>query len=328
MGKKKLIILYGHLGKEKDYKYQNYIDYDYTCMYREFAEYYGDIIYLTPQKVKRPWEHSITNPREVIDFCHKRKNDIVWSVKHDAEKDKEIFSKIQNPTKYYYSCNNRNSYNKYATYSLIDTEDKSNSVPNRLLFLKGKNNKFWKNHETNRSYDYVLMGKRGDKNELYFIEQLEKYTSENRSILWIGGSDKWFDYLKQNGPRYGNVWVSHTSFCSNLSVRNYLNQACVGILYTEHPMEGFPQSFLEMTMCGIPVIYPTGAPINSFYYQSKKKSINVKFCNHKKSDLIKDSEKLLKIVKENPTISKKCSDFSASRYSLKKAYQRLVHYAK
>ena len=75
-----LIILYGEISDQINLKQQLMIDGGTTCGYREYAKNFGHIIYLSPQKVNKSWEHSIPNPKDVIKFIKKYPNAIVWSV--------------------------------------------------------------------------------------------------------------------------------------------------------------------------------------------------------------------------------------------------------
>ena len=66
-----LIILYGPISNKSNWKHQRMIDGNATCGYREYAEKFGDIIYMTPQKISLPWEHVILKPKNVIRFINK-----------------------------------------------------------------------------------------------------------------------------------------------------------------------------------------------------------------------------------------------------------------
>jgi len=87
MEKIKLILLYGPLSSQHNGKYQMMIDGKLTCGYRPFAEKYGCIIYLSPQKTKKDWELSICNPKKVIQFINKHPDAIVWAIKHNTNRD-------------------------------------------------------------------------------------------------------------------------------------------------------------------------------------------------------------------------------------------------
>ena len=85
-----------------------------------------------------------------------------------------ILSKIQNK-KVYYSCNSKNRYNSFCDVSLVDTQGRLKGVPNGHVWFKGKNPDYWY-PSTKKEYDYILVGGRGDKNELYFLNGIEKST--------------------------------------------------------------------------------------------------------------------------------------------------------
>ena len=66
-----LIILYGEVSNKTKWKHQRMIDGGSTCGYREYARNFGHIVYVTPQQVKLPWEHSIVEPENIIKFISK-----------------------------------------------------------------------------------------------------------------------------------------------------------------------------------------------------------------------------------------------------------------
>jgi hypothetical protein len=299
-----LIILYGDYSKDSNIKSQRLINGLATCGYREYARKFGHIIYLSPQRIKFRWEHSIYNPEDVLKFINERTDSVVWSVKVSDFKDHNILSKIKNK-KIYYSCCSYNRYNHYCDISLVDTEDRLKGVPNGVVWFKGKDPEYWKSSLDGKEFDYILVGGRGDKNEIYFIHSLNKI-SELRSILWVGGS-KFRD--KINSKHY----VVLTDFSSQDIVRNYLGKAKVGILFTELKAEGFPQTFLEMTMCGVPVVYNKNAPINKQCFHSHNHIFTTK------ENLIESAETLLKNYN-----SELCRKEAIENYSIEKSYDWII----
>jgi len=298
-----LIILYGDFSDKENQKQQRMIDSKATCGYREYARNYGHIIYLSPQHVKLPWEHSITDPKKIIEFINKCSSDsIVWSVKHSPKKDKEILSKINNK-KIYYSCNSQNMYNPYCNISLVDTEERIKK--NAKLWFKGKDPNYWKPNDNPKEFDYLLIGRRGDKNEVYFLKRLNEI-KEIRKILWIGGE-------AHRNKVSCNHEVIYTPFIGQDETRDNIIKTKVGILFTELKIEGFPQSFLEMTISGVPVVYNERAPKNLFYFHK----YNHIFCS--KKDIVRSAEKLLK-----DRNSEKCRQVSINNYSLERSYQRII----
>lgn len=274
-----------------------------TCGYREYAKHYGHIIYMTPQTVRLSWEHSMPNPDDVISFINKYPKAIVWAIKHAPLRDKKIISKITNK-KVYYSCNATNRYNELCDISLVDTIQRINK--NAVLWFKGKNPNYWLPlPEKEKIYDYLLMGRRGDKNEIHFINELNKI-KENRKILWIGGGAH-----KHKIKTHHEVKV--TGFIGQNEVRNLIPTAKVGILFTEIRIEGFPQSYLEMTMCGVPVVYNIKAPLNKIYLNHN----NCYLCN--KKDMVETAEKLL--ITRN---AEKCRKDAIKNYSLNKSYNWII----
>ena len=277
------------------------IDGGATCGYREYAKNYGHIVYMTPQQTKQPWEHSIPNPKDVVDFIAQYPDSVIWSLKHDPRKNTEILAKINNK-KVYYSCTGTRMYNSYCDVSLVDTEERIER--NAKLWFKGKDPNYWK-PSSRKEFDYLLIGRRADKNELYFLDRLNE-TKEKRSVLWIGGAN-------YKGIIKTNYEVGYTDFANQDSVRNLIPLAKVGILFTEIPTEGFPQSFLEMTMCGLPVVYNENAPRNKFYFHES----NSYLCS--KEDIIRGAETLLKNVD-----AVKCRETAIENYSLDKSYERIL----
>jgi len=314
---KRIIILYGRVSNRTSPKQQMMIDGGCTCGYREFAEKYGEIIYLSPQKVSKPWERCLPNPKDVVKYIKTLdpNNVIIWSVKYDPTKDAEILSKIKNYKTLYYSCCSRNMYNSNVNISLVD--DKKRLKKNCAIHIKGKNPDFWKAKDAKeKTYDYVLVGRRGDKNELFFIEKLNKEVKEQRKIIWIGGV-KFADKVKGICSRHR---VKCTDFVSPELVRDTIPKAHVGILFTEHPAEGFPQTLLEMSICGVPVMYNYKAPINKAYNNSDNTVMVTK-----KDDLVIDSETLLKVCKHDPKISQYCREEAIANYGIAESYQNMLN---
>jgi len=297
----KLIILYGDIGTTPWKKAQRLIDGIHTCGYRDYAKKFGCIIYMTPQNTKEEWEHSIPDPAKVIEFIDKNPDATVWSVKVAPSRDKQILAHINN-RKLYYSCCNQNMYNSFCDVSLVDTEKRVKR--NAKVFCKGKDENFWKPVHDKKEYDYLLIGLRGDKNEAFFLNQLDKIKG-SRKILWIGGHK----HRKKIRTRHK---IDFTPALSSEGVRDKISLAKVGVLFTDLG-EGFPQSFLEMTMCGVPIVYNVKAPINNIYNHSPQ---NCVLAN--RGNLIKKSEELLKSF--DPEL---CRKIAIENYSMDKFYERI-----
>jgi len=129
-----LIVIYGRFQDAENKKQQLMIDEKCTCGYRPYAKKFGEIIYLAPQKVKEPWEKSITKQIELFQYLKTKPNSIVWSVKFDPQKD-VVLKDLPNK-KVYYSCCSRNMINSFCDISLVDTENRLER--NARLWVKGK----------------------------------------------------------------------------------------------------------------------------------------------------------------------------------------------
>ena len=299
-----LIILYGEVSNKTKWKHQRMIDGGATCGYREYAKHFGSIVYVTPQEVSLPWEKSIYKPKHIINYINQYPNAVVWSVKTGKRKDAEVLSKIKNK-KFYYSCNAKNRNCKHANVNLIDTPQRIKNPQKDKLWVKGKDPDYWKPKGQKKEFDYLLIGTRGDKNEIYFLKQLNQ-VKDKRRILWIGGK-------KHESKIKTNHEVVCTPFLGQDNVRDNIPRAKVGILFTELKIEGFPQSFCEMTMCGVPVVYNINAPRNKFYFHKG----NSLLC--KKDKMIFSAEKLLKYY--NPDL---CRQIAVKHYSIEVAYGRIL----
>ncbi len=303
MKKPELIILYGDILDKKQAKHQLMIDGKVTCGYREYAREFGCIIYMTKQNIRLPWEYVMVQPKNIINFINKHPDAVVWSVKHSPKKDGQILSKIKNK-KIYYSCNAKNIYNLKCNASLVDTPKRVKQ--NGKLWFKGKDPDYWLPlEEKQKEYDYLLVGLRGDKNERYFIKKLNEI-KEKRKVLWIGGYR-----FKRKIPKTHHE-VHLTKKLGQNEVRNNIPKAKVGVLFTELRVEGFPQGFLEMTMCGVPVVYNIKAPRNQFYFYKYNSLLCLK------KNIIKSAETLLKNRDQV-----KCRKVAIENYSLEKSYERI-----
>lgn len=295
----KLIILYGKFSENHHIKQQMMIDGKCTCGYREYAQNFGEIIYLAPQKINDNFSHSIYDESSLLEYLSFHPEDIVWSVKSDSKKD-ELLKKISNK-KIYYSCCAHDVINLNADISLVD--DESRLKDNAALWFKGKDENYWKEKAT-KEFDYLLVGRRADKNELYFLDYLNDIDIK-RKILWIGGNDHKHKIKSHH-------YVHTTDFISMNNVRQLIPMAKVGILFTEHKSEGFPQTFLEMTMCGVPVVYNKTAPKNKYYIHKNNCLLT------DKNNLIKDAEFLL-----NNHDSKLCRRDAIENYSITKSFEHM-----
>ena len=298
-----LIILYGEISSKSSWKHQRMIDGGATCGYREYAKHFGHIVYVTPQEVSLPWERSMIKPANILKFINDHPGAVVWSVKFGPVKDRDVLSKIKNK-KVYYSCNAKNRINRFCHVSLVDTPGRCRGKRTKL-WVKGKDPEYWKPTNQKKEFDYLLIGQRADKNELFFLNKLNAIKG-NRRILWIGGKK----HEKRIKSKHDVVCMP---FTSQESVRDNIPRAKVGVLFTQLKVEGFPQSFIEMTMCGVPVVYNIHGPTNKFYFHDGNHVLT------EKNNLIESAEKLLKTY--DPV---KCREVAIKNYSLEKAYQRIL----
>jgi hypothetical protein len=142
--------------------------------------------------------------------------------------------------------------------SLVDTE--ARRAGNGALWVKGKNEQFWCEDESvHKEYDYCLIGRRGDKNEVWFVEQMTANVKTPRDILWIGGEK----HAHKMPQTHHNVVC--TPFNGPVAVRDDIRKCAVGVIISDIPAEGFPQAFIEMQMCGLPVVYADCGPWNELY---------------------------------------------------------------
>jgi len=129
---------------------------------------------------------------------------------------------------------------------------------------------------------------------------------EKRRILWVGG-------VKHKNKVVCYHDVVYTPFIGQDETRNNIIRAKVGVLFTELKIEGFPQSFLEMSMCGVPVVYNINGPRNEYYFHV----YNHVLCS--KKDIVKAAEKLLR--DRDP---EKCRKVSIENFRLDKSYRRML----
>lgn len=274
-----LIILYGGFGSQLSPKLQSLVEERVTCGYREYARHYGTICYLSPVNgLRYPWERSFPSGAGAFEFCKSRPKAIVLALKHADRGRDFLLTRLPNVC-LYYSCGSKHVYNHHADISLVDTKSRIINTKCKL-WMKGKDPEFWKPIDVDREFDYALMGKpRQGKNQKEFINQLSALVKERRSILWIGGKG----HVRYNGHHRLEV----TPMLPPERVRDALSRCKVGVLYTKWRGEGFPQSFLEMAMCGLPVLYSKAGPYNPAYFDDQLSSIG------DNSNWIAEAEKLL-----------------------------------
>ena len=243
-----LIILYGRFGDKQHMKQQAMIDGKSVCGYRDMAKRFGEIIYLCPQKCKHEgWDSSLMHKNGLLAYLRDKPDSIIWSVKHDPTGQKDRLLEQLPNKRVFYSCCAYHVINRSCNISLCDTPGRVKD--NGVLWVKGKDPGFWKPQGNKKAFDYCMIGKRGDKNEVWFIDQLTANVKEQRHILWIGGAKHAYKIKKTHHN------VIYTEFTGPEGVRNYIDLCKVGVLLSEIPAEGMPQSLIEMLIMGVPVVY-------------------------------------------------------------------------
>lgn len=300
-----LVILYGRFQKHKNLKQQRMIDGGSTCMYRELASKYGEIIYLAPQDVCGEYDRVITDDTELFHYLDDLPSDvIVWSVKCDEYKDIVLRLLINKKRLIYYSCCSNNMYNDNCDHSLVDLPERVKK--NALLWVKGKDPEYWLPSK-NKVYDFLLVNPRGDKNEEFFLREMQRSKKEY-SILWIGG-EKFKDRVRSKHE------ITYTPFLSKNEVRKHIPICKVGVILSEHPAEGFPQVFLEMTMCGVPVVYLYRGTPNRVYADNFIGIVEKKI-------VVEVAENVL--GKWSVELSNEVRLYAIKNYSLEKCYESIL----
>ena len=304
-----LIILYGRFGDKPHDKQQAMIDGKTVCGYRDYAKKFGEIIYLCPQEVKGDFDRVFTQESALLSYLKHYPHSVIWSIKHDPTKQKDkLLERLPNK-KVYYSCCSYNTTNPYCGISLVDTQERVKG--NAVLWVKGKDPDFWKPQGSKKVFDYCMIGKRGDKNEVWFVEQLTKQIKEKRNIIWIGGEKHAYKMPKTHHN------IVCTAFSGPEVVRNYIDLARVGVILSEIPAEGFPQSFLEMTMMGLPVVY-MGPNNNQYFTQYNHELVT------DKKDAVGRAERIISSVWLNNLTTVACRNGAINNYSLEKSYESIL----
>lgn len=300
----KLLILYGRFQKDTNWKQQRMIEEKCTCMYRSFAERFGEIIYLAPQEcINKTWEKSIPDKNELIKYLYTQPDTIIWSVKHCLMKDEVL--KLLDNKKVYYSCCSLNMYNKYCDISLVDLPERVSR--NGVLWVKGKDPDYWKPNKR-KIFDFLIVGPRGDKNELFFLNEMQK-TKREYTIQWIGG-EAYKDQIQSKHE------VLYTPFLTMEQMKESIPHSKIGVILSEHPAEGFPQTFLEMTMCGVPVIALSKGFANRVYNDNCYTIID-------KCDIVNRAEDILEFWNIEK-VSVKVRKYAIENYSLEKSYESVL----
>ena len=312
----KLIVLYGNASKDRSSRVQQLVDGQLTCGYRSYAQHFGHIVYMLPvNNIQQPWEHVFPSGAGVAQFCHQFPDAIVWAVKLGNTTRDALLRRIRNRKLYYSGCA-RKLVNPCCDLSLVDTRQRLAKHPGKArLWIKGKDASFWApstgpGPRTRQIYDYVVMGRpKSCQNQKLFVKHLARECKSTRTVLWIGGGEG----RKQIGAHQ----LVSTSMLPPQRVRELLNFARVGVVFTQCCDEGFPQTLLEMTMCGVPVVYSDDGPYNHVYF-SPKSAVRTN-----KEQLVTTAERMLKAV--DPVA---CWEYAKHNYSLDVSMARLRRIAK
>ena len=289
-----LIILYGSMGDKHNAKVQKMIDGRSVCGYRSHAEKFGEIIYMAPQNLSKPWERCITSKAQLALYLEGLPSDcIIWCVKHDKDGRRDDVVRRLNHRSVYYSCCSLDTFNPNCNISLVDT---SARIKNKRmkLWVKGKDRGWWYENSP-KFFDYCLIGRRADKNEQWFISELTEKVKQKRSIMWIGGEGHKIPKTHHH--------VATTPFCGPEIVRNGINSCRVGINATEHPCEGFPQSLVEMQICGLPCVYLDTAPWNDLYIGMRGLFWPTPIARSPKEEVVIKAEKFLANIEKINIVS-------------------------
>jgi glycosyltransferase involved in cell wall biosynthesis len=312
MSQRKLILIYADITPGTPPKYQKIANGGLTCGYREYAKCFGEIIYAQNLQTHETWDRALFTKESLLEHLLANPDAIIWSVKKSPTLDNQVLRHIPNP-RFYYSCGAHDLHSKVYDINLLDTEKRLRIVGSKgfvaELHRKGKDPEFWTPAEE-KEYDYVLMGTpRPGKNQKKVISILARDIKQPRRILWVVS----VGYKGKTSTRKaGNHTLTTTPMLGPEKVRDHIRKARVGFLFTSYTDEGFPQSFLELTMCGVPVVYRKGAPINKFYEHPHNCVVTTR------DVLAADAERLL-----NEGDSAKCREEAVANYSFAKSFGHL-----
>jgi len=204
------------------------------------------------------YELATSDTDAIVDYCNTWPNAVVWSLKKWTDAKADLLKRIRN-RKIHYSCGAHDLYNPHCDVSLVDCEQRIYHKSMRT-WIKGKDPDKWPLLTAERKYDYCVIGKpKAGKNQGWFINELADNLAEPRSFLWIGGSKEVIDIKISQHSCLTIPYVATDCLPALFA------QCKVGAVFTTYEDEGFPQSYLEMAMCGLPVVYHESAPWSDCY---------------------------------------------------------------
>lgn len=267
--RRELVILYGDVSATAPAKTLSLIRGELTCGYRDYARRFGTIVYPFPMRPLFAYEHSAPDQVAFASFIASKPDAVLWVVKTGGPR-RDAWIRAADRRKLYYSCGASDLVYESCDFSLVGTEKRARVHPSCRVWVKGKDADFWQSRGEERIYDYVLLGRdKPGKNQKLFLQHLRDELKTSRRVVWVGGSRSREAYAE----RWGTHEVEFLPMLSPDRVRCYLSSSRVGILFTKYKNEGFPQSFLEMAMCGTPVVYSAHGPHQASYFHDSLAAI-------------------------------------------------------
>lgn len=260
--RRELVILYGDVSVTAPPKTLSIIRGDLTCGYRDYARRFGTIVYPFPMAPTQAYERSAPDLDTFVSFMASKPDAVLWVIKAGSPQRDAWIRAVACP-KLYYSCCASDLAHESCDFSLVDTVKRARVHPTCRVWVKGKDADLWQPQGEERVYDYVLIGRdKPGKNQKLFLRHLSDELQTSRRVVWVGGSRSTRAYSE----RWGAHVVDFLPMSGPAQVRRCLSSSRVGILFTKYRNEGFPQSFLELAMCGTPVVYSVHGPYNSSYF--------------------------------------------------------------
>lgn len=306
----RLIIICGNPHAGDSPKYDRIFSQDVTFGYRDYARVAGALIF--PFSISgelRSYEAAVNDPDAIAEYCNAWPDAVVWSLKAWTPEKVALLQRIKN-RKVHYSCGARNTFNPHCDVSLVDDPIRVSNKHMRL-WIKGKDPQQWPLLSDTRVYDYLVLGRnKPGKNQKLFYSMIFDSVASPRSVLWVGGSD-----VEEEIPA-GIHKLHLVPFAKSVDLPSYFAKCKVGGLFTEWHDEGFPQSYLEMAMCGLPVVYNAAAPWSTSY---ESPAIS---CRVTRKNLVEQAEHL-----RNNADHAKCRAAAVAQFSLERSIASIIEAA-